>query len=132
MKTNRLANMVQQLLLALAVMALAGGESMAQVGTMQECQGTKVGTCVEVTLRYYEQAQKGANSSSKVVILDPVTKQELKACQICDPKLDKSCKTPCPGLQGVYDASYLILLQSHKSPGCYYICSGGWCGWRCF
>lgn len=132
MKINRFAKLLYQLLLALAVMALGDGKSMAQGGTMQECQGTKPGTCVEVTLRYYQQAQKGAYSSSKVAILDPVSKQELKACQICDPK-DKACTSPCPGLNAtVHDQSGITLLQTHQSPGCYYMCSGGWCGWRCF
>jgi hypothetical protein len=132
MKTNRFASKVYQLVVVLALMALGGGESMAQYGTMRECQGTKGGTCVEVTLRYYEVLPKGAYS--KVVILDPVTKQELEKCQICDKKFDPSCSSPCVQLQGatLHDASNLMLLQNHKSPGCYYLCSGGWCGWRCF
>lgn len=133
MKLSRLGIVVYQLFFALALVGCGGGEAVAQYGTMRECQGTKGGTCVEVLLRYYETEQKTGSYSSKVVILDPQTRQELRECQICDPKLHKNCSSPCPQLQGttVHDASSILLLQSHKSPGCYYMCSGGWCRWYC-
>lgn len=136
MKHERFGHMTYRLLLAFTLVAAGVGQSAAQ-GSLRECPGTKDGSCVEILVRYYATPQKqtaGYGEPSKVVILDPQTKQELKACQICDPKVDPTCKNRCPGIEGtnIGDQSTLTLLQSHKSPGCYFVCSGGWCRWICF
>jgi hypothetical protein len=137
MQLRRVGRRVEQLSLAIAGM-LSGAGCVAQPAALQSCEGAAKGTCAEVLLRYHEQPQKSAvppYESSKIEILDSKTKAPIgNACQVCDPKIDSSCKTPCPGLQNatLHDASYIILLQSHKSPGCFYFCSGGWCRWVCF
>jgi hypothetical protein len=136
MKVRRFSVTGYRLFVAGAVMALgAVGNALGQqpTGALQECPGTK-GTCVEVLLRYSEQPTSG---NPKVQLLDPKTRQTIPTCQICDPKTDKSCteKPPrCQGAQGIIShAGTLLLLQTHKSPGCYVICSSaGWCKERCF
>jgi hypothetical protein len=137
MKCHRFAHLVRQFLFAFAALGVGAGESMAQ--DIGRCDGVKA-PCVEVLLRYYDQAPTEGErtfANSKVQILDPVSKKALPVCRICDPTVDPSCnvRDQCTNLQGktLYDASNLILLQTeYKSPGCYYICSGGWCGRRCF
>ena len=134
MKRRYLAYLVPQLLFAVAVLGIVSPAAIAQ--QMQQCQGVKE-PCVEVLLRYYERAPAKSSTfpNSKVQIVDRQNGQPLKACRICDPKVDPTCASPCPQLQGksVYDASNLILLQTeHMSPGCFYMCSGGWCGYRCY
>jgi len=138
MRIRRFTNIALQLVFGFAFMALAAGPSIAQDGRMRVCQGTPKGTCVEVLIRYHEAPQPSAyGSQSKIKILDPVSRNELKSCEACDPKVKGSCTKPdaaCQTLQGatLQDASSIILLQSNKSPGCYYFCSGGWCREECF
>jgi hypothetical protein len=137
MQLHRVDRRVEQFFLGIATMLFAAG-CVAQPAALQACEGAAKGTCAEVLLRYYEQPQKSGVApyeSSKIRILDSKTKAEIgNACQVCDPKMDKTCTTPCTNLQNatLQDASYIILLQSHKSPGCFYFCSGGWCRWICF
>ena len=133
MKVSRFSATRYRWLLACAVMALGIGKSLAQSeGMLQECSGTR-GTCVEVLLRYSEQPSAG---NPKVQLLDPRTRQTIPTCRICDPKTDKGCtqESRCQGAQGIIsNAGTLLLLQTHKSPGCYVICnSDGWCKERCF
>ena len=142
MKLHRVVGTIPQLLFVAALLSACQAVSQPAapsqpVTEMRGCDGAPKGTCVEVLLRYYEQPQRaiGPYGVSRIRILDPDSKRDLsKSCQICDPKFDSACTTPCPGLQNatLHDASTIILLQSHKSPGCYYLCSGGWCRWICF
>ena len=132
MQQLRVGGWVEQFVLGSAVMLFAAGCA-AQEPKIQTC-GTG---CVEVLLRYYEQPQKteSYDEPSKIQILDSKTRQVIgNPCRICDPKVDPTCKNACPELnkQTLQDASQIILLQTHKNPTCYYICSGGWCRWFCF
>jgi hypothetical protein len=135
MQLRRVGRRVEQVYVAMAAVLFAAGCA-AQPAVVQSCEGAK--GCAEVLLRYYEQPVKSAVApyeSAKIQILDSKSRKEIgNACQVCDPKLDSSCKTPCKDLQNatLQDASYIILLQSNKSPGCFYFCSGGWCRWMCF
>jgi hypothetical protein len=136
MQLRRVGGLVEQFSLAIAGMLFTAG-CVAQPAAVQPCEGVAKGTCAEVLLRYHEQPVKslGYEQPAKIEILDAKTKAVIgNACQVCDPKVDSSCKTPCKELHGttLQDASYIILLQSHKSPGCFYFCSGGWCRWVCF
>lgn len=133
MEQRRVGTVFEQLLVAMAAILFAAGCA-AQPANLQSC-GTG---CVEVLLRYYQQPQKSAvppYESSKIELRDSKTREVIgNACQVCDPKVDGSCKNPCKELPGatLQDASQIILLQTHENPTCYYICSGGWCRWFCF
>jgi hypothetical protein len=137
MQLRRVGRRDGQYLVAIAAMVFAAG-CVAQPAVVQTCEGAAKGTCAEVLLRYYEQPKKSEVAPyepSKIEILDSKTRAPIgNPCQVCDPKLDSNCKMPCKDLQNatLHDASNIILLQSHKSPGCFYFCSGGWCRWICF
>ena len=121
---------MKRILLVVAALLAGASQALAQEGQIQPCDEKSPGNCVEVLVRYWENPPAG---TAKVWILDAKTRKAMPTCQICDPK-DAGCKSPCTDLAGttVSDARTLLLMQSHKSPGCYYICSGGWCRWRCF
>jgi hypothetical protein len=135
MQQLRVGIWVERFFIATAGMLFSAG-CVAQTGVMRACEGAPKG-CVEVLLRYYEEPQKPKvkeYGSSKIEILDAKTMQVIGSpCQVCDPKVESGCDKPCSNLQNatLQDASYIILLQSHKSPGCFYICTGGWCRWIC-
>ena len=113
MKTQRSSHIVLQLLLALAAMAVAAGQSMAQQA--RACPGTKEAQCIEFLVRYH--------ADRRVELIDPQRNVPLETCH-----LDKG---NCKPLGAQTDMRSVELLQFRQNSHCYRTCSGGYCYTKC-
>jgi hypothetical protein len=132
MKIDRFMNVAYLSFVALAFLGAGAGEARAQA--LKPCAGAPKGTCVEFTVRYYQDSQvgKGAPKDRPKVVI--VGGDEKNACYET-PKNTFGLKSQCQASTAGYkpiDTSRIDLKQSFKNPTCYQVCNNGWCWDECY